>query len=97
AGLPRALVHKESNIHFLATSNIAPPLEMLDGIVAQLEHAQMHGIWAWDIEAREMVLMIPAILAMLGDNPMQSELACHVGLQGKFFCRNCWVQGVGAE
>ncbi|KAI6137573.1 hypothetical protein BKA82DRAFT_4335007 [Pisolithus tinctorius] len=87
----------QSNIHFLATSNIAPPLEMLDGIVAQLEHAQMHGIWAWDIEAREMVLMIPAVLAMLGDNPMQSELACHVGLQGKFFCRNCWVQGVGAE
>lgn len=37
AGLPRAMVHQESNIHFLATSNIAPPLEMLDGIVEQLE------------------------------------------------------------
>ncbi|KAI6003459.1 hypothetical protein F5J12DRAFT_906149 [Pisolithus orientalis] len=97
AGLPHSLVHKESNIHFLTMSNIAPPLEMLDGIVAQLEHAQMHGIWAWDIEAREMVLMIPAVLVMLGDNPMQSKLACHVGLQGKFFCHNCWVQGVGAE
>ncbi|KAI6025630.1 hypothetical protein F5J12DRAFT_903819 [Pisolithus orientalis] len=97
AGLPHALVHKESNIHFFTTSNIAPPLEMLDGIVAQLEHAQMHGIWAWDIEAREMVLVIPAVLVMLGNNLMQSELACHVGLQGKFFCHNCWVQGVGAE
>ncbi|KAI6039086.1 hypothetical protein EDC04DRAFT_3012242 [Pisolithus marmoratus] len=97
AGLPRVMVHKESSIHFLATSNIAPPLEMLDGIVDQLEHAQMHGIWAWDIEGREMVLVIPAVLAMLGDNPMQSELACHVGLQGKFFCRNCWVQGAGAD
>lgn len=97
AGLPRVMVHKESSIHFLATSNIAPPLEMLDGIVDQLDHAQTHGIWAWDIEAREMVLVIPAVLAMLGDNPMQSELACHVGLQGKFFCRNCWVQGVGAD
>lgn len=40
-----------------------------------------------------MVLIIPAVLAMLGDNPMQSELACHVGLQGKLFCRNCWVKG----
>ncbi|KAI5990253.1 hypothetical protein EDD15DRAFT_2453804 [Pisolithus albus] len=97
AGLPRVMVHKESSIHFLATSNIAPPLEMLDGIVDQLEHAQTHGIWAWDVEAREMVLVIPAVLAMLGDNPMQSELACHVGLQGKFFCRNCWVQGAGGE
>ncbi|KAI6104848.1 hypothetical protein EDD16DRAFT_1694562 [Pisolithus croceorrhizus] len=93
AGLPHVMVHKESSIHFLVTSNIVLPLEMLDGIVDQLDHAQMHGIWAWDIEAREMVLVIPAVLAMLGDNPMQSELACHVGLQGKFFCRNCWVQG----
>lgn len=32
------MVHKESNIHFLATSNIAPPLKMLDGIVEQLEY-----------------------------------------------------------
>ena len=37
AGLPRSEVHKEYNVHFLATSNIAPPLEMLDGIVEQLE------------------------------------------------------------
>ncbi|KAI5982242.1 hypothetical protein EDC04DRAFT_2915769 [Pisolithus marmoratus] len=97
AGLPCVMVHKESSIHFLATSNIAPPLEMLDGIVDQLEYAQMHGVWAWDIEAREMALIIPAVLAMLGDNLMQSELACHVGLQGKYFCRNCWVHGAGAD
>jgi hypothetical protein len=25
---------------------------------------------------------------------MQSEIACHVGLKGKFFCRCCWVKGV---
>lgn len=37
AGLPREEVQKEYNIHFLSTSNIAPPLEMLDGIVEQLE------------------------------------------------------------
>ncbi|KAI5992866.1 hypothetical protein EDC04DRAFT_2613469 [Pisolithus marmoratus] len=77
ARLPHVMVHKESSIHFLATSNIAPPLEMLDGIVDQLEYAQMHGVWAWDIEAREMALVIPAILVMLGNNLMQSELACH--------------------
>ncbi|KIN94825.1 hypothetical protein M404DRAFT_70619, partial [Pisolithus tinctorius Marx 270] len=93
AGLPRAMVHQESNIHFLATSNIAPPLEMLDSIVDQLSYAQTHGIWAWDVQASEMILVILAVLAMLGDNPMQSELACHVGLQGKFFCHNCWVKG----
>ncbi|KAJ7444418.1 hypothetical protein B0H11DRAFT_1747581, partial [Mycena galericulata] len=34
AGLPREESQKEYNIRFLSTSNIAPPLEMLDGIVA---------------------------------------------------------------
>jgi len=37
AGLPRAEAQKEYNIHFLSTSNIAPPLEMMDGIVDQLK------------------------------------------------------------
>ncbi|KAJ6604864.1 hypothetical protein B0H10DRAFT_2314156 [Mycena sp. CBHHK59/15] len=82
-GLPRKFVHCESNIHFLSTSNTAPPLEMLDGIVDQLEECQKHGIWAWDAEYLELVLVIPSILAMLGDNPMQR----------KYFCRVCWVKG----
>jgi hypothetical protein len=30
---------------------------------------------------------------MLGDNPMQSEIACHVGLMGRMFCRVCKVSG----
>ncbi|KAI0071651.1 hypothetical protein K474DRAFT_1606601 [Panus rudis PR-1116 ss-1] len=91
AGLPRRLVHKEYNIHFLATSNIAPPLEMLDGVVEQLRECQANGIWAWDCEYREWVLLIPSVLAILGDNPMQSEFSCHIGMMGKFFCRVCWV------
>ncbi|KAJ6609141.1 hypothetical protein B0H10DRAFT_1954878 [Mycena sp. CBHHK59/15] len=31
---------------------------------------------------------------MLGDNPMQSEFACHIGFKGKLFCRVCWAKGV---
>jgi hypothetical protein len=60
-----------------------------------LEHreAQEHGIWAWDVQFDEPVLVIPAVLALLGDNPMQSEFACHIGLWGKLFCRACWVKG----
>ncbi|KAI0082710.1 hypothetical protein K474DRAFT_1585163 [Panus rudis PR-1116 ss-1] len=91
AGLPQRLVHKEYNVHFLATSNIAPPLEMLDGIVEQLRECQANGIWAWDCQYREWVLLIPSVLAILGDNPMQSEFACHIGMMGKYFCRVCWV------
>ncbi|KAI0630939.1 hypothetical protein C8Q77DRAFT_1159659 [Trametes polyzona] len=35
-GLPRSLVHLLYNIHYLATSNLAPPLEMMEELVEQL-------------------------------------------------------------
>ncbi|KAI5825258.1 hypothetical protein K523DRAFT_251457 [Schizophyllum commune Tattone D] len=93
AGLPRRLVHQEYNIHFVSTSNIASPLEMAEGIVAQIKQAQEHGVWAWDAEERDYVLVIPSVFALLGDNPMQSELCCHSGLAANHFCRVCWVEG----
>ncbi|KAK6984177.1 hypothetical protein R3P38DRAFT_3333013 [Favolaschia claudopus] len=96
AGLSREQAAKEFNIHFLCTSNIAPPLEMLDGILDQLEESEEKGIWAWDSQENELILVIPAVLALLGDNPMQSEFACHIGLRGKLFCRACWVKGSDA-
>ena len=37
-GLPGHETSKEFNIHFLCTSNLAPPLEMLDGVVNQIEY-----------------------------------------------------------
>jgi hypothetical protein len=58
---------------------------------------QEEGIWVYDCVYQEMVLVLPSILALLGDNPMQSEFACHAGLQSKFFCRSCWVKGKDAE
>ncbi|KAJ6529550.1 hypothetical protein DFH09DRAFT_815727, partial [Mycena vulgaris] len=72
AGLPREDSQKGYNIHFLSTSNIAPPLEMLDASWLNSK-AQEHGIWTWDAHLMEPVLVIPEVLALLGDNPMQSE------------------------
>lgn len=40
---------------------------------------------------------MPAILALLGDNPMQSELSCHMGMMAKLFCRICLVKGRDAD
>ncbi|KAF5318718.1 hypothetical protein D9619_011028 [Psilocybe cf. subviscida] len=97
AGLPREQVAKEYNVHFLCTSNIAPPIEMLDSVEDQIRQAQENGIWAWDCCESEPVLGIPSVLAFLGDNPMQSEFACHIGMNGKYFCRGCWVKTSDAE
>jgi hypothetical protein len=62
-----------------------------------LRKCQENGIWAWDCLENEPVLLIPMVLALLGDNPMQSEFACHIGLKGKLFCRACWVKGTDAR
>ncbi|KAL1671362.1 hypothetical protein EV122DRAFT_256544, partial [Schizophyllum commune] len=66
---------------------------MAEGIVAQIRQAQEHGLWAWDEYEKDYVLVIPSVFALLGDNPMQSELCCHSGLAANHFCRICWVEG----
>ncbi|KAG1740436.1 uncharacterized protein EDB91DRAFT_1282289 [Suillus paluster] len=43
AGLPREHMQWEHNLSFICTSNIAPPLEMLEGIVEQIESCQETG------------------------------------------------------
>ncbi|KAF8270605.1 hypothetical protein EI94DRAFT_1770789 [Lactarius quietus] len=82
AGLPCALFQHEYNVHFLCTSNLATTLEMMDGIVSQLEVAWKTGIWAWDCVHSDHVLVIPF------------EFACHVGPGGRFLCHICDVKGV---
>ncbi|KZT39377.1 hypothetical protein SISSUDRAFT_1061200 [Sistotremastrum suecicum HHB10207 ss-3] len=89
AGLPRAESQKQYNTHFLCTSNCAPPLEMLEGITEQMEEGYREGIEAWDCELNEDVLVFPMTLGDLGDNPMQSEMSCHIGMKGKCYCRKC--------
>ncbi|KAF7364704.1 hypothetical protein MVEN_00340200 [Mycena venus] len=89
AGLPRALTQMLYNIHFIVTSNLSPPLEMIEAVVAMLKQAQTEGIEVWDCEYKEWILIIPWILAFQGDNPMSSEFASHIGMKGKYFCRVC--------
>ncbi|EUC62774.1 hypothetical protein RSOL_454510 [Rhizoctonia solani AG-3 Rhs1AP] len=93
AGLPRDQTQLPYNIHFLATSNIASPLEMLEEIASELNDALLDGVMAYDCKVNEDVIIVPWVYAMQGDNPMQSELCSHIGMTGKFFCRICKVWG----
>nr|VWO97023.1 Uncharacterized protein [Ganoderma boninense] len=97
AGLPRSMAQLMYNIHYLATSNIAAPLEMMESLVEQLCEVRSKGIAVWDVQAKEHVLVVPWVLAFLGDNPMSSEFASHIGMQGKCFCRRCKVKGSDAK
>ncbi|KAJ7686460.1 hypothetical protein B0H14DRAFT_3674252 [Mycena olivaceomarginata] len=65
--------------------------------VTRISVTTCRGIWAWDSCNKELVPVIPSVLSILGDNPMQSEFACHIGFRGRFFCRVCWVKGAPDE
>jgi len=65
-------------------------------VLITLRTAQHEGVWVWDCVHKEPILVFPSVLALLGDNPMQSEFACHIGLCGKYFCRTCMVKGSDA-
>lgn len=43
AGLPRELAQKVFNVHFLATSNIASPLEMMEAVREQLRYVNLRS------------------------------------------------------
>lgn len=47
----------------------------------------------YDIELRQEVLVVPWVMGMEGDNPMQSEMTSHIGMMGTCFCRMCTVRG----
>ncbi|KAJ6570679.1 hypothetical protein B0H10DRAFT_1659104, partial [Mycena sp. CBHHK59/15] len=77
------------NVYFIATSNISPPLEMMEVVSSMLREARKEGIEVWDCVYREYILVIPWFLAFQGDNPMSSEFASHIGMKGNYFCRVC--------
>ncbi|KAJ6613834.1 hypothetical protein B0H10DRAFT_1671762, partial [Mycena sp. CBHHK59/15] len=86
---PREYTQMLYNVHFIATSNISPPLEMMEAVSSMLREARNEGIKVWDCVYKEYILVIPWFLAFQGDNPMSSEFASHIGMKGNYFCRVC--------
>ncbi|KAJ7246761.1 hypothetical protein C8J57DRAFT_726125 [Mycena rebaudengoi] len=67
AGLPREYSQMLYNVHFIVTSNLAPPLEMMEAVTSMLSEARKTGIKVWDCELKEFVLIIPWVLAFQGE------------------------------
>ena len=67
---------------------------MMNYILSIGSAMQETGFWAYDCIHKEMALVCIIVLAELGDNPMTSEMAGHLGLTAKYFCRICWVKGL---
>jgi hypothetical protein len=55
--------------------------------------AAQSGIIVWDCKYNEEVMLIPYMLFLAGDNPMQAEECSHAGLNCNYFCRTCKVGG----
>jgi len=116
AGLPSSRSNLRFEIHFLSTSNLAPPAEMFEGLSDEIRcvvpdfniinyalvdfvyHAgrrlQVDGFAVFDCVEGTEVLFIPWVYAFQGNNPMASEAASHIGLNGILFCRVCRAHSI---
>jgi hypothetical protein len=56
-----------------------------------------HGCVAYDCGQNEEIMFALGIFSLPADNPMQSELASHIGLKGNYFCHRCGVGGTQQE
>ncbi|KAK4703095.1 hypothetical protein P7C70_g3128, partial [Phenoliferia sp. Uapishka_3] len=93
-GLPAKFFAQEYNIHFLSTSNVASPLEQLEGIVDQINSTAEDPILVHDIDTSNPSGRLEVeIIGLLfeGHNPMHAELSCQKGMGGLKFCRCCHV------
>ncbi|KAH8922306.1 hypothetical protein BT69DRAFT_1220427, partial [Atractiella rhizophila] len=83
----------EGFIRFLATSGKASPLEMASAVVDEFNHSFAEPVEVYDVKLKQVVLVIPWIILVVGDNPMLAELASHIGCIANFPCRICTVGG----
>ncbi|KAH9815113.1 hypothetical protein DFH28DRAFT_1221255 [Melampsora americana] len=93
SGLPPSLTNQEYNIHFLATSNCATALELLDEVVDDLNDLSENGCVTYDHAIGEDVLTMVVPLCHLGDSPMHAELTNTMNPANTLSpCRVCQLQ-----
>ncbi|EIW73928.1 hypothetical protein CONPUDRAFT_68160 [Coniophora puteana RWD-64-598 SS2] len=91
--LPREMLEKEFCIRYVSSSPHASPMDLLRGVRESVEEAARDGIEAYDCLYDKRVLLVPYIVFLAGDNPMQAEECSQSGLASNHFCRTCTVGG----
>ncbi|CAH7677653.1 hypothetical protein PPACK8108_LOCUS12830, partial [Phakopsora pachyrhizi] len=85
--------NQEYNTMFVATSNIAPALELRAPVVEELNTLSSTCFWAYNSSLNEDVLVMPVALLFMGDSPMHAEILStmhpNVSLQP---CRKCCLK-----
>ncbi|CAD6947623.1 unnamed protein product [Tilletia laevis] len=76
------LDRRSAAVRFYATSAAAQPEELLEAFVEELNDLHAHPFWSWDCVEKDIVLVRPWMLAMLGDSVMLAKLSASIGVQG---------------
>ncbi|KAI6021802.1 hypothetical protein BKA83DRAFT_4055361 [Pisolithus microcarpus] len=93
ANLPREMLEQEFYVRFVTSSPHAAPMELMHAMKESILNAAESGVTAWDCRDNEEVILVPHVLFVAGDNPMQGEECSQAGLNCNYFCRTCEVGG----
>ncbi|KAJ7697762.1 hypothetical protein B0H16DRAFT_1668990 [Mycena metata] len=90
--LPRQILQQDFHVHFISTSQHASVSEQFLEFKAAVEKTHEDPFEIID-EVGNATCFCLYCNAGLSDNPMQSEVAAHIGGKGNCFCRKCRVGG----
>ncbi|KAI0682833.1 hypothetical protein BC835DRAFT_1524436 [Cytidiella melzeri] len=93
--LPHHKLQQEYFVRFSSTSPTATALEQLDGFVEDIGPDHWHD--GYDCLLKQEILFRLIVRVEPADNPQQSELCSHIGLNGNKFCRKCHAGGPAKE